>query len=42
VLVLVIWLIGFLAHISGAFIHLLLIVAVLILVYNLITGRRSV
>ena len=42
VIVLVIWLIGFLAHIGGAFIHLLLIVALLILIYNLIVGRRSV
>jgi predicted membrane metal-binding protein len=40
--VLVIWLIGLLVDVAGNFIHLLLIVAALILIYNLVTGRRSV
>lgn len=39
--VIVVWLIGLLVDIAGNFIHLLLIVAALILVYNLVTGRRS-
>jgi hypothetical protein len=42
VVVLIIWLIGVLAHFGGGLIHLLLIVALLILIYNLATGRRSV
>jgi hypothetical protein len=42
VIVLVIWLIGLIADIGGGLIHLLLIVALVILVYNLITGRRAV
>jgi hypothetical protein len=44
VVLFVLWLIGFLAHIGGAFIHILLIVAVIVLIYHLITGvlaRRS-
>lgn len=36
------WLIGFLMDIAGGFIHLLLVVAVIVLLYNLITGRRQV
>lgn len=36
-----IWLIGFIIDIAGGLIHLLLIVAAIILIYNLITGRRS-
>ncbi|MGJ3508688.1 lmo0937 family membrane protein [Enemella sp. A6] len=36
------WLIGFIADIVGGLIHLLLVVAVIILVINLITGRRNV
>lgn len=40
--VLVVWLIGLVADVAGNFIHLLLIVAALILIYNLVTGRRSV
>jgi len=40
--VLVIWLVGLLADIAGNLIHFLLLVALVILVYNLVTGRRSV
>lgn len=42
VIVVAVWLIGLLADIAGGFIHLLLIVALAILIYNLITGRRGV
>ena len=41
VIVLVLWLLGFSFHIGGALIHLLLVVGLIILVINLITGRRS-
>ena len=41
VVVLVLWLLGFSFHISGGFIHLLLVLAVIILIFNLISGRRS-
>lgn len=36
------WLLGFLGHIGGAFIHLLLVVAVVVFVINLLAGRRVV
>ena len=42
VIVVAIWLIGFLAHIGGGLIHILLVVALIILIYNLVVGRRSV
>ena len=42
VVILILWLIGLLANIAGGFIHLLLIVALAILIYNLITSRRAV
>lgn len=42
VVVLAIWLIGFIADIAGGMIHILLLVALAILVYNLVTGRKSV
>lgn len=42
VILLVLWLIGSLSQVGGGFIHLLLVVAVVILVINLVTGRRSV
>jgi predicted membrane metal-binding protein len=41
-IVLVVWLIGLVADVVGNLIHVLLLVALAILVYNLITGRRSV
>jgi hypothetical protein len=42
VVLLVLWLIGFLAHIGGGLIHLILVVALVIFVINLLTGRRTV
>jgi hypothetical protein len=40
--VLLLWLLGWGFHVAGSLIHLLLVVAVVILVIQLITGRRAV
>jgi hypothetical protein len=40
-IVLILWLLGFSLHIAGSLIHLLLVVALVILAVNLLTGRRS-
>jgi hypothetical protein len=42
VVLVVLWLLGFGLHVGGGLIHLLLVVAVIVLVINLITGRRAV
>lgn len=42
VILLVLWLVGFIGHIGGGLIHLLLVVAVIVLVYNLVIGRRTI
>jgi hypothetical protein len=42
VVLLVLWLLGFLAHVGGSLIHILLVLAVIVLVFNLISGRRTV
>jgi hypothetical protein len=42
VILLVLWLVGLLANVGGGLIHLLLVVAVVVLVINLLTGRRAV
>jgi hypothetical protein len=42
VIVLAVWLVGLLADVAGGLIHLLLVVALAILIYNLVTGRRAV
>jgi Family of unknown function (DUF5670) len=41
VILLVLWLLGFSFHVAGSLIHLLLVVAVVVLVVNLLTGRSS-
>jgi hypothetical protein len=41
VICLVLWLLGFGFHVAGGMIHLLLVLALVILVFNLIAGRRS-
>ncbi|MGA8840366.1 MAG: lmo0937 family membrane protein [Candidatus Aquilonibacter sp.] len=41
VILVVLWLLGFLLHIGGALIHLVLVVAVILLVINLLTGRGA-
>jgi hypothetical protein len=42
VVVLLLWLLGFTFHVAGSLIHLLLVVALIILVFNLVSGRRTV
>ncbi|MFN2532564.1 MAG: lmo0937 family membrane protein [Pyrinomonadaceae bacterium] len=42
VILFVLWLIGLLAHVGGGLIHLLLVIAAIVLVINLLTGRRAV
>ena len=41
VILLVMWLLGFSLHIGGGLIHLLLVIALVVLVFNLVTGRRA-
>jgi hypothetical protein len=40
VILLVLWLLGFTLHIGGGLIHLLIVVAVIVLIFNLVTGSR--
>lgn len=42
VILLVLWLLGFSFHIAGGLIHLLLVIAVVVLIFNLVSGRRTV
>jgi len=35
------WLLGLIGHIGGGLIHILLVVAVIVLLFNLLSGRRS-
>ncbi|MEO6871486.1 MAG: lmo0937 family membrane protein [Chthoniobacterales bacterium] len=43
VILLVLWLLGaFIVPFGGSFIHILLVIAVIILIVNLVSGRRGV
>lgn len=37
----ILWLIGLLAHIGGGLIYILLVIALVVFIYNMITGRRT-
>jgi hypothetical protein len=41
VILLILWLLGFSFHIAGGLIHILLVIAVVVLIINLISGRRT-
>ena len=41
VVLIVLWLLGFSIHIGGALIHILLVVALIVLVVQLLSGRGS-
>jgi len=40
VLLLILWLLGFTMHVAGGLIHILLVVALVVIVMRLLTGRR--
>jgi hypothetical protein len=41
VVLLILWLLGFTLHIGGSLIHILVVIAVVVLIYNLLTGRNG-
>jgi len=41
-IILLLWILGFAFHVAGGLIHLLLVVALVVAVFQLITGRRAV
>jgi hypothetical protein len=41
VILVVLWLLGFISHVGGGLIHLLIVIAVIIVIINLIQGRRG-
>jgi hypothetical protein len=36
----ILWLVGFIGDIGGGLIHLLLVIALVVFIYNMVTGRR--
>jgi hypothetical protein len=41
VILVILWLVGFFGHIGGNLIHILLLLAVIVLVLNFVSGRRG-
>jgi len=42
IILLILWLLGFSLHVGGGLIHVLLVVALIVLIFNLVTGRRRI
>lgn len=42
VILLILWLLGWGFHVAGSLIHILLVIAIIVLIINLLTGRRTV
>ncbi len=40
-ILLILWLLGFSFHIAGGLVHILLVVAVVVVIFNLLSGRRA-
>jgi hypothetical protein len=38
----VLWILGFIGHVGGGFIHILLVIAVIVVVYHFLRGRKAV
>ncbi len=41
-ILLIMWLLGFALHVGGSLIHALLVIAIVVAIINLVTGRRVV
>ena len=40
IILIILWLGGFALHIGGGLIHILIVIALILLIYRLVTGRR--
>ncbi len=40
-ILLILWLLGFSFHVAGGLVHVLLVVALVVVVFNLLSGRRA-
>jgi len=41
IILIIMWLGGFALHIGGGLIHILIVIALILLIYRLVTGRRA-
>jgi hypothetical protein len=41
VILLILWLLGFSLHVGGGLVHLLIVLAIVVVIVNLLSGRRG-
>jgi hypothetical protein len=41
-ILLILWLLGFSFHLAGGLVHVLLVVAIVVVIFNLLGGRRGI
>jgi hypothetical protein len=41
-ILLILWLLGFSFHLAGGLVHVLLVVAIVVVIFNLLSGRRGI
>lgn len=41
VILFILWIIGLVAHFGGGLIYILLVIAIILVIFNLLTGRRT-
>jgi hypothetical protein len=41
IILIILWLGGFALHVGGGLIHILIVIALILLIYRLVTGRRA-
>lgn len=41
-ILIILWLLGWGFHVAGSFIHLLLVIALVVAIINLVSGRRTI
>jgi len=42
IILLILWALGFAINIGGGLIHILLVIALIVFIYNMIVGRRTI
>jgi hypothetical protein len=40
-ILLILWLLGFSLHLAGGLVHILLVIALVVVIFNLLSGRRA-
>ncbi len=42
VVLIVLWLLGFIGQVGGSLIHILLVIALIVFIFNMLSGRRTI